>query len=326
MKKILKVFTILITVLLLVGCNKTNEKIVIYSSMEEARNQALKSQLKDKFPNYNVIVQHMPTGNTAAKIKNEGANIEADIILSLETAHMKNLQDNFANLNNLDIDNVYLNDIKNEQKYLLWNKYTMSIIIDNKYFKQHNLNIPKSYDDLLKPEYKGLIAMPDVKTSGTGYAFFLNAVNIMGKENAIKYFNKLKSNLREFTTSGSAPTNLLKQGEIAIALGLTIEGANAINEGYDFKIIELESGAPYNFTSTGIIKGKDKDSVKEVFKWLMTDFIYYDKENFSPEIILKNQNNKIKNYPVTKKYADMKNIDNVKTKEDLINIWSEVNG
>ena len=49
--------------------------------------------------------------------------------------------------------------------------------------------------------------MPDPKTSGTGYGFYLNAVNIMGEDKAIEYFKKLKENMREYTNSGSGPTN-----------------------------------------------------------------------------------------------------------------------
>ena len=80
--------------------------------------------------------------------------------------------------------------------------------------------------------------MPDPKTSGTGYAFYLNVVNIMGEDNAIEYFKKLKNNLREFTTSGSGPTNLLKQGEIAIAMGMTAQGVEAINNGFSSVMID----------------------------------------------------------------------------------------
>lgn len=36
----------------------------------------------------------MATGNSAAKIKNEGTNVEADIVIDLETAHMKDIQKN----------------------------------------------------------------------------------------------------------------------------------------------------------------------------------------------------------------------------------------
>lgn len=294
--------------------------------MEEERNQDLKEMVKEEFPDLNVVVQYMATGNSAAKIKNEGTNIEADIILDLETAHMVEVEDNFADLSDFDT-NIYLEGVNNSNNYLTWIKYTTNLIIDNKYFTEHNLSIPKTYADLLKPEYKDLIAMPDPKTSGTGYAFYLNVVNIMGEDGAIKYFKDLKNNLREYTTSGSGPTNLLKQGEIAIAMGMTSQGVQAINEGYDFKIVSLDTGSPYNTTSFGIIKGKEtNENVREVFQWLIDDFGKYDKEHYLPDIILKNQDNKVENYPTDLLNADMTGIDSIDVKNNLIEKWGEVNG
>lgn len=324
MKKLLVL--VLFTTLLLTGCGSSDDRVVIYSSMEEERNQVLKEQLKEKFPDTDVVVQYMATGNSAAKIKNEGKKVEADIVIDLETAHMVNVKDNFADLSDID-SSIYLDGVNNSNNYFTWVKYSMNLIIDNKYFTEHNLAIPKTYEDLLKEEYKDLIAMPDPKTSGTGYAFYLNVVNIMGEDDAIEYFKKLKSNVREFTTSGSGPTNLLKQGEIAIAMGMTAQGVEAINEGYDFKIVALDSGSPYNTTSCGIIKGKEeKANVKEVFEWLINDFGRYDKENFMPDIIIKDQNNKMENYPTDLKDADMSGIDSTDTKEKLTEKWGEVNG
>ncbi len=321
-----KIFILLFAMIFMItGCGKKND-VIIYSSQEEERDQALKEQLKEKFPNINVVVQHIGTGNSAAKIKTEGEKIEADIVIDLETAHMVDLQDNFANISYFD-DSIYLDGVNTSDNYLTWVKYTLNLIIDNKYFKDHKLSIPKTYDDLLKPEYKNIIAMPDPKTSGTGYGFFLNTVNIMGEDKAIEYFKKLKNNMREFTTSGSGPTNLLKQGEIAMAMGMTAQGVQAINEGYDYSIVSLETGSPYNTTSCGIIKGhEDKENVKEVFEFLVNEFGRYDKENFMPDIILKDQNNKVANYPDNLIDADMTGIDSIQTKERLTKRWEEVNG
>ena len=315
-------FILLITT----GCSKKDGQVVIYTSMEENRNKALKEQLAERFPDKDIIVQYLSTGNSAAKIKNEGTNVEADIVLDLETAHMANLEENFADLSSFDTS-IYLDGVNKSNRYLTWTKYTMALIIDKNYFDKHNLSVPKTYDDLLKSEYRNLIAIPDPKTSGTGYAFYLNVVNIMGEDNAIEYFKKLKNNLREFTTSGSGPTNLLKQGEIAIAMGMTSQGVEAINEGYNFKIVSLKTGAPYNTTSFGIIKGREnKENVREVFEWLMNDFGKYDKEYFLPDKILKNQEVKVKNYPTNLKDAKMDGIDSVSVKQDLISKWEKVNG
>ncbi len=325
MKKKLLLIVMLFMVMLLTGCG-SKDKVVIYTSMEEERNQKLTEMLKEEFPNLNVVVQHMATGNSAAKIKNEGTKVEADIVIDLETAHMKDVQDNFADLSSVDTS-FYLDGVNTSKNYLTWVKYTMNLIIDNKYFKEHNLTVPKTYEDLLKPEYKNLIAMPDPKTSGTGYGFFLNAVNIMGEEKAIEYFKKLKGNLREYTTSGSGPTNLLKQGEIAIAMGMTAQGVEAINNGYDFSIVELTTGSPYNTTSCGIIKGRESnENVMKVFNWLIKDFGKYDKENYMPDKILKDQKSNMKNYPENLKDANMTGVDSTEVKDKLIEKWGEVNG
>ena len=316
----------LFILLITTGCSKKTGQVVIYTSMEENRNKALKEQLAEKFPDKDIVVQYLSTGNSAAKIKNEGTNVEADIVLDLETAHMVELEENFADLSSFDTS-IYLDGVNKSNRYLTWTKYTMALIIDKNYFDKHNLSVPKTYDDLLKSEYKNLIAIPDPKTSGTGYAFYLNVVNIMGEDKAIEYFKKLKNNLREFTTSGSGPTNLLKQGEIAIAMGMTSQGVEAINEGYNFKIVSLKTGAPYNTTSFGIIKGREnKENVREVFEWLMNDFGKYDKEYFLPVKILKNQEVKVKNYPTNLKDAKMDGIDSVSVKQDLISKWEKVNG
>lgn len=325
MKKKILLIAVLFMVTLLTGCGN-KDKVVIYSPLEEERNKALKEQLKEKFPDITVDVQYIATGNCAAKIKNEGSNIEADIVLALAAPYMAAVSDNFADISNYDTSN-YLEGINNTKNYLIWEKYTMGIIIDKDYFEEHNLKKPTKYEDLLRPEYKGIIAMPDPKTSGTGYSFFLNAVNVMGEDKAVEYFKKLKENIREFTTSGSGTTNLLKQKEVAIAFGEVVQGVHGINEGYNFEIIELETGTPYDTSTYGIIKGKEnKQNVQKVFEWLIKEFNKYDKEHFMPDKILKDQEIKIENFPTDLKDADMTDINSSERKQELLKRWAEING
>lgn len=320
MKKIC--LLLIIMLLFITGCGNNSQRIVIYSSVEEERNDALKQQLKEQFPDLDIVVQYVATGNNAAKIKTEGTNIEADIILGLETSQMEELKENFADLSYFD-DSYYVDNINPEHnKYLIYEKYTASLIVDKTYFEKNKLEYPKTYDDLLKDEYKGLIAMPDPKTSGTGYMYYLNVVNIKGEEEALNYFDKLQKNIKQFTTSGSGPISLLKQGEIAIAMGMTYQGASEITNGANFEIIELDTKTPYNGTSSAIIKGKEeKEYVKEVFEFIMKDFCKYDKEHFVPGQILKDQEVKIPNYPANLTDADMTGINDIKLKEELLSKW-----
>ena len=179
-----------------------------------------------------------------------------------------------------------------------------------------------TYLDLLKPEYKGLIAMPDPKSSGTGYFFYHNWVNLWGEEAALEYVDNLYTNLKQFTESGSGPIKLLAQGEVAIGLGLTFQAVTEMNEGQPFDIIFPPEGSPYNLTGTTIIEGhQDKKGVSEVFDYVINTFLKYDKEQYSPEVVYEGQTNNLPNYPSDVRYADMTGIQDSMEKERLLALW-----
>lgn len=321
MKKLLTILLSIMCLLSLVGCSSSSNKIVIYTCQEEERIQAMKSSIKDKFPDLDVVIEQVGTGNLAAKIKSESRDIEADIIIDLEASHMENLKDNFVDLSSFD-KSVYLDNVNpNHNKYVMWVKNHAAITVDVSYFEQNNLDYPKTYEDLLDSKYQGLIAMPDPTTSGTGYAYYLNIVNLKGESEAHKYFESLTKNIKQYTQSGSGPISLLKQGEIAIAMGMEFQGVSEINNGSNYKIIELETGAPYNQTGAAIIDGKqDKENVRELFQYLISEFHYVDCEEYVPGKLLNNQETKVPNY-IDMEDADMNGIDDINLKQDLLGKW-----
>ena len=107
----------------------------------------------------------------------------------------------------------------------------------------------------------------------------------MGTEAALEYVDKLYVNLKQLTESGSGPLKMLKQGEVAIGLGLTFNAVNEMNDGQPLEIIFPETGSPYSLTGTAMIDGREKDSeIVEVYDFIINEFLVYDKENFCPEI------------------------------------------
>ena len=129
MKKFICLLIVAVCAVTLTGCGTKKQSVIIYSCMEEEREQALQEQLKQKFPDKKVVVQHMSTGNTAAKIKNEGTKTEADIVIDLETSHINSMRDTFADVSSYNYD-VYLDSIENDSNYLLWTKYPLGIVIN----------------------------------------------------------------------------------------------------------------------------------------------------------------------------------------------------
>lgn len=300
------------------------ESIVVCASSEQFRNDALQEQLQERFPSQNVIVMYMSTGKSAAKIFAEGENSEVDILVGLETGYMNKLKDCLAPIEGLSrIDYVDGLDVAdNRNLWVTWERQAGAIIVNREILAKHGLEAPKTYQDLLKPEYRGLIAMPDPKSSGTGYFFYKSWVNTMGTEAALAYVDALYGNLKQFTESGSGPIKLLKQGEIAIGLALTFQAVSEINDGQPFDIIFPETGSPYSLTGTAIVKGhREKPGVEEVFDFIINEFLVYDKEQFCPETIYENQVITIPGYPENIDYADMTGIQDDKEKERLLDLW-----
>ena len=290
--------------------------------MEDFRDAELQKQLKEQFPHINVALQHLSTGDCAAKLKAEGVKTEADIIVGFETSYLEALKDNFETLDMFNTSK-YLDGINPEhKKFLIWDKYSGVIVVNTKVLAENKLPEPNTFDDLIKPIYKNYFVMPDPKTSGTAYMLLFERVKKLGEKKAFAYFDQLAKNTKQFTTSGSAPINLLVQGEAPIAWGIINKAVAEINQKAPLKIIIPPDGAPYSLEGCAVIKGKYKhENVKKIFDFLYNDFIVYDKENFSPDQIFKQQNNKVPNYPRNVKYANMSGINDIKTKEHLLSLW-----
>jgi iron(III) transport system substrate-binding protein len=315
-------------VLFLIGvtfsCKKANDtSVIIYTSTEDFRTEHMQQLLKDKFPRYDITLQVLSTGNHAAKLKAEGTQTEADIILNLETGYLEGLQDILADLSAYDLSEFLPELIPRSKHFLPWDKSSGAIVISQAKLESLKLPVPTSYQDLLNPIYKGLISMPNPKTSGTGYMFLVSLINAWGEDRAFEYFDGLAENILQFTTSGSGPVNALIQGEVAIGLGMTLTAVNAINNrGFPLELFYFTEGAPNITTGFGIIKGKEtRPVVKEVFEFTLTKLVKDDKELYCPEPIFINQPNNIANYPRNISYANMDGVYDLSLKERLLAKW-----
>ena len=319
MKKIVAVLVVITLCLTGYTLRFSQDTIVICSSSEQFRNE-----LRRQFPQYNIVVMYMPTGKAAAKVAVEKEKTDIDILVGLETGYLSKIQDSLADISGLSrIDYLPgLTPEDNGNKWVTWERQAGAIVVNTQTLKKYGLPVPQTYEDLLDPQYRDLIAMPDPKSSGTGYFFYKNWVNIWGEEKALAYVDKLHSNLKQFTESGSGPIKMMIQGETAVGLALTFQAVNEINSGMPFEIIYPSEGSPYSLTGNAIVAGKEKkDGVDEVFDYLIHECMIYDKENFSPEAVLAEQNNNVPNYPQDIPYADMTGIDDPDEKERLLSLW-----
>lgn len=323
-KKILSLLIVLsIFVCVFSGCNNTSDEnsVVIYSSDETYINEYFLERLNEQFPDYNITIEYLSTGENAAKLMAEGTDTPCDIVWGLEVGYLDNLMDNLADISQYDTSS-YVEDMRiGDNKYLVAHRYSGCIVVNTELLAEKGLDVPTSYEDLLKEEYKNLIAMPNPKSSGTGYIYLKSLVNAWGEDKAFDYFEKLSGNILQFTSSGSGPINALVQGEIAIAMGMTSQAVIEINNGQPFEILFFDEGAPFTACGYGIIEGKqDKQAVKDVFDFFYSTLIHEEKDLYLPEQIFIDQENTITNYPKDIPYSDMSG-NTADEKERLLEKW-----
>jgi thiamine transport system substrate-binding protein len=65
---------------------------------------------------------------------------------------------------------------------------------DKAYFSQKKLDIPQTLDDLLKPEYRGLLVVENPAISSPGLAFLLATIANYGPDGYLNYWQQLRAN------------------------------------------------------------------------------------------------------------------------------------
>lgn len=306
-----------------VSCGKRKEKIIIYSSAEEYSIAYLQSRLNEEFPEYDIVVEYMSTGNHAAKLLAEKTTTDIDIIHDLEYGYLAKLaeEDVLADLSEYDFG-IYMEDTVESDRYIIECRNGGAVILNTKVLEEKGLAEPTSYQDLLKPEYKGLISMPNPKASGTGYMFLKSLVNEWGEEAAFEYFDQLTPNVLQYTSSGSGPVNALVQGEVAVGLGMTAQAVLQINKGVPLKVVYFEEGSPFSLYGQAMVKGKEtRECVKRVFDFMIETYSYENNEKFLPEKIFKDKDYTLENYPENIVYSDMSN-NTIAEKERLLAKWA----
>ena len=189
--------------------------------------------------------------------------------------------------------------------------------------KEKGLSIPTTNEDMLRPEYEGMISMPSPKSSGTGYSYYNGMITILGQESGMKYFDDLNPNIKEYTTSGSAPAKAAVRGDVAIAYGLLWQCVNYANENEGMTVVIPKEGLAFDLFTMGMISGHEtKGSVKEVFTYLYNELNKPQCAKFNPDkIYVDMPAAEIENYPTSYDEITMDGLFDFNYKQNLLDQW-----
>ena len=162
-------------------------------------------------------------------------------------------------------------------------------MVNTEELQRLNLEAPKDWDDLTKPEYEGLVGISNPSTAGTAKLIINTMVQMKGHDEAMEYFKALDKNVYQYTKSGSGPSKMVGPGECVIAVGFLHDGITQILAGYDnVELVIPASGTSYEIGATAIFKGcKNPNAAKLWIEYALSpDCVNIAKENESYQFLV----------------------------------------
>ena len=133
------------------------------------------------------------------------------------------------------------------------------------------LPVPKSWADLLKPEYKGDIQVANPASSGTAYTMVATLVQLMGEDKAFEYLKALHKNVGQYTRTGTGPIKAVARGETAVSISFVHDAPGEKLNGFPVEAITPKEGTGAEIGSISIIKGaRNLEAAKKFYEWALT--------------------------------------------------------
>ena len=214
---------------------KAEGELVIYGSCEDPYIAAAADAFAAKY-GIKTSWQRLTGGEVQAKVEEENGNPSADVWFG-GTSDPQAVCASKGLLMQYEAKNaVNLMDAKYRDADGYWyGIYTgiMGFFYNTEILAEKGLEAPKDWDDLIKPEYKGLIWFSNPNTASTSKLFLNATVQMWGQEKAEEYWKALDANVEQYTKSGGGPSKNVGPGECAIGIGFLHDAVYQIVNGYD---------------------------------------------------------------------------------------------
>ena len=269
----------------LIAAAKEEGELTVYGSCEEAYLNAACDKFEELY-GIKVNRQRLSTGEVAAKIEEENGNPSADVWFGgttdpyNETAAKGLLEAYEAKNATHLLDSMYRD--ADGYWYGIY-KGILGFMVNTEELQRLGLEAPQDWDDLLKPEYKGLIWMSNPNTAGTAKLVINTMVQMKGHDEAMKYFVELDKNIAQYTKSGSGPSK-------KVGIGFLHDGiTQIIDNGYDnVQLVIPSSGTSFEIGATAIFKGaKHPNAAKLWIEYALSpDCVNIAKDNGSYQFLV----------------------------------------
>ncbi|WP_044164612.1 ABC transporter substrate-binding protein [Virgibacillus sp. MSP4-1] len=280
MRKYLSILVIAVLAMLATACGsessssdgdgKSDEPLKVYTHNNSDTMDALVENIEEN-TGVKLDVLRMSSGEGWSRIDSEAPNFGADMQIGmLQGFGIKAAEKDYL----LKYDAENWGDVPEKYKdpdgkwygTSFW--YT-SVGLNTDIFEDKGLDKPESWKDLLDPQYKGEIVMPDPGTSGTAFLFVSTILQTFGEEEGWNYLQELDKNVAQYTKSGTAPAQMVAQGEYAVGITWDKAVTDFKQEGYPVEQFLPSEGVGYSLDVNWIFKDTDQpEKAKKVMDYL----------------------------------------------------------
>ena len=243
----------------LIAAAQAEGELTVYGSCEEEYLAAACQHFQEVF-GIKVNYQRLSTGEVQAKIEEEKGNPSADVWFGGTTdpynvVAKEGLLEPYAAQNASHL----LSDMYKDPDGNWYGIYKgiLGFMVNTDELARMNLEAPADWQDLLKPEYKGLVWLSNYNTAGTAKLVINTMIQKYGHDEGIQYLVDLDKNIEVYTKSGSGPSKNVGTGECVIGIGFLHDGITQIvDNGYtNVELVIPSSGTSFEVGATAIFKG-----------------------------------------------------------------------
>jgi iron(III) transport system substrate-binding protein len=252
-------------------------ELVVYTALEDDEIAVYRQDFEAKYPDIKLKLVRDSTGIITARLLAEKDNPVADVVWGTAATSLLIADDlgMLAPYNPKGVERVKagMKDPNNEVAHWVGIKAWVTGIVGNTIeMKKNGLKMPQSYANLLRPEYRGHLVMPNPASSGTGFLTVSAILQLMGEEAGWDYLDNLHKNIALYTHSGSKPAKMVGKGEFPIGISFAYRGFKQRSKGEPVEIAFPKEGSGYDVESNALIKKpRIKKEAKTFLDWAISE-------------------------------------------------------
>jgi iron(III) transport system substrate-binding protein len=237
--------------------------------------EGMKAEFERENPEITVNFVRMSSGEALTRLRNERENPQFDIwwggpVDSFIAAKEEGLLEAYDSPNaDAILDKNLMLDADNYWAGIYVG--SLGFATNENWLAEHpGVEPPRSWDDLLKPEFQGQIMVAHPSSSGTSYTAICTILQMRGEEAGWDYVTRYAGQVLQFTKSGAAPAKFVGQGEAAIGIVFSHDIVAEQEKGSPLLLTFPEEGTGYEIGGMGIIAGaKNIENAKKWFDWAL---------------------------------------------------------